>query len=161
MAYLLDANVFISAKNSHYGFDLCPGFWDWLEQANEAGQIFSVEAVYNEILVGDDDLAEWARDHRAMFLPLTPDELPLVAQVNRWANDSGDYDPAAKAQFAAAADSFLIAHALAGSHTVVTHERVRDARKRIPIPNAATANGVEFMDPFLMLRSEGARFVLL
>ena len=30
MAYLLDANVFISAKNLHYGFDFCPAFWDWL-----------------------------------------------------------------------------------------------------------------------------------
>ena len=27
MAYLLDANVLISAKNLHYGFDFCPGFW--------------------------------------------------------------------------------------------------------------------------------------
>jgi hypothetical protein len=30
MAYLLDANVFISAKNLHYGLDFCPAFWDWL-----------------------------------------------------------------------------------------------------------------------------------
>lgn len=30
MAYLLDADAFIRAKNLHYGFDLCPGFWDWL-----------------------------------------------------------------------------------------------------------------------------------
>ena len=26
MAYLLDANVFISAENLHYGFDFCPAF---------------------------------------------------------------------------------------------------------------------------------------
>ncbi len=25
MAYLLDANVFIQAKNLHYGLDFCPG----------------------------------------------------------------------------------------------------------------------------------------
>ena len=30
MAYLLDANVFIAAKNLHYGLDFCPAFWDWL-----------------------------------------------------------------------------------------------------------------------------------
>ena len=29
MAYLLDANVFIQAKNLHYGLDFCPAFWDW------------------------------------------------------------------------------------------------------------------------------------
>lgn len=31
--YLLDANVFIEAKNRYYGFDLAPGFWDWLDAA--------------------------------------------------------------------------------------------------------------------------------
>lgn len=31
MAYLLDANVFIQAKNLQYGFDFCPAFWDWLD----------------------------------------------------------------------------------------------------------------------------------
>jgi hypothetical protein len=24
------ANVFIQAKNLHYGLDFCPAFWDWL-----------------------------------------------------------------------------------------------------------------------------------
>lgn len=29
--FLLDANVFIEAKNRYYGFDICPGFWRWLD----------------------------------------------------------------------------------------------------------------------------------
>lgn len=36
MTYLLDANIFIQAKNLHYGFDFCPAFWDWLEHENAA-----------------------------------------------------------------------------------------------------------------------------
>ena len=36
--YLLDANVFIQAKNLHYGFDFCPAFWDWLVEQNRAGK---------------------------------------------------------------------------------------------------------------------------
>jgi len=27
MDYLVDTNVFIQAKNLHYGFDFCPAFW--------------------------------------------------------------------------------------------------------------------------------------
>jgi hypothetical protein len=42
MAYLLDANVFISAKNLHYGLDFCPAFWQWLDDRNLAGTVFSV-----------------------------------------------------------------------------------------------------------------------
>lgn len=133
MAYLLDANVFIAAKNNHYGFEFCPAFWDWLDAA---------------------------RARRAFFLRLTANDLRAVAEVNRWANDSPDYDPAAKAEFADAADSFLIAQARAGAHTVVTHERISDGRKRIKIPNAAAAHGVAWCTPFHMLRLERARFVL-
>ena len=58
MAYLLDANVFIQAKNLHYGFDFCPAFWDWLIRQNQAGEVFSIEKVGSELLAGDDELAE-------------------------------------------------------------------------------------------------------
>ena len=160
MTYLLDADVFIRAKNQHYGFEFCPAFWKWLEQANAESMLFSTEAVYRELAPSGDDLAKWVQVHQKMFLTLTADELPAVAAMNRWANDSRDYNAAAKAEFASAADSFLIAHALAGDHTVVTHERISDGRSRIKIPNAALANGVKVMDPFSMLRTEQVRFVL-
>lgn len=160
MAYLLDANVFITAKNNHYGFDFCRAFWDWLDHAHEAGIVFSVERVYDELIERDDDLSAWCRDRKALFMPFGSDDVRSVAAVNRWANDSSDYDPAAKAEFADAADSFLVAKAFAGGHTLVTHERISDGRKRIKIPNAAAAHGVPCCTPFHMLRVERARFVL-
>ena len=49
LAYLLDANVFIQAKNLHYGFDFCPAFWDWLIRQNLNGQLYRVE--YKELVV--------------------------------------------------------------------------------------------------------------
>jgi len=49
---------------------------------------------------------------------------------------------------------------VAGNHTVVTHEVISDGRRRIKIPNAAISNGVTHVNPFQMLRTEGARFVL-
>ena len=52
MAYLLDANVFIQAKNLHYGLDFCPAFWDWLIEANGANTVFSIEKVGDEIEAG-------------------------------------------------------------------------------------------------------------
>ncbi len=38
MSYLLDSDVFIQAKNLHYGLDFCPAFWDWLIASNAAGR---------------------------------------------------------------------------------------------------------------------------
>ncbi len=39
MAYLLDANVFMTAKNLHYGFDFCPAFWEWIVREHQAGNV--------------------------------------------------------------------------------------------------------------------------
>ena len=41
MAYLLDANVFISAHRLYYGMNLCPGFWDALTALHDAGSPYS------------------------------------------------------------------------------------------------------------------------
>jgi len=49
MAYILDADVFIRAKNLHYGLDFCPAFWEWLSMKNAAGQLFSIEKVGDEV----------------------------------------------------------------------------------------------------------------
>lgn len=64
MAYLLDANVFIQAKNLHYGFDFCPAFWDWLDAANGTHSVGSIEKVGDELLAGADELAQWAQPAR-------------------------------------------------------------------------------------------------
>lgn len=59
MSYLLDANVFIQAKNLHYGFDFCPAFWEWLLQNNAEGRVFSIDKVADEIAAGTDELSDW------------------------------------------------------------------------------------------------------
>jgi len=160
MAYVLDANVFIQAKNLHYGFDFCPGFWDWLERANDDGRVFSIERVADEITAGDDGLAEWVADRPAGFF-LSPDAavVPSLHAVSEWANGAG-YEPAALATFLQVADFYLVAQALAHSHTVVTHEVASHSTKRIKIPDACIAVGVRHMTPYEMLRVEQARFVL-
>lgn len=57
MSYLLDSDVFIQAKNLHYGLDFCPAFWDWLIDANAKKLVFSTEKVGDEIEAGADELA--------------------------------------------------------------------------------------------------------
>jgi len=52
MTYLLDANVFIQAKNLQYGFDFCPASWDWLDGQAAADQVGSIEKVLDELKAG-------------------------------------------------------------------------------------------------------------
>jgi len=160
MAYLLDANVFIQAKNLHYGFDFCPAFWDWLLAENRAGLVFSIEKVGDELRSGADELAGWAATQGARFF-LTPDAamLPSLGTVSAWVNGQG-YEAAAVNTFLQVADYFLIAHALAHSHTVVTHEVAAESVRTVKIPNACIGLGIKCVTPFEMLRIERARFVL-
>jgi hypothetical protein len=159
VSYLLDSNIFIQAKNLHYGFDFCPAFWDWLVERNAAGQVFSVEKVFDEIRAGKDDLATWAEDRPDFFL--NPDEkvVPSLQVVSNWAA-SADYDPAAVSTFLQVADYYLVSHAHAHGLTVVTHEIPANSVMKIKIPNACIGLGVRCINPYEMLRVEQARFVL-
>ncbi len=160
MAYLLDADVFIQAKNLHYSFDFCPAFWDWLDAANAKHTAFSVEKVHDELLAGDDQLSVWARDRgTAFFLPPDSAILPSLAALSGWASGAS-YDPAAVNTFLQVADYYLIAYAHAHGLIVVSHEVAADSRKKIKIPNACIAVGVKVMSPYEMLRIEKAQFVL-
>jgi hypothetical protein len=160
MAYLLDANVFITAKNLHYGLDFCPAFWDWLIQKNREGSVFSIEQVEGEVLAVEDELADWAKSLGSdFFRKSTPEMLPSLGAVSRWATGHG-YDPTAVTTFLQAADYFLIAQAHAGGHTVVSLETISDSKKKIKIPNVCVGMSINFMSPYKMLRLERARFVL-
>lgn len=160
MAYLLDANVFIQAKNLHYGLDFCPAFWEWLIANNATGRVFSIQKVGDEIAAGGDDLSDWAANRGDGFF-LKPDAalLPVLGIVSTWANGQ-NYEPAAVNTFLQVADYYLVAHALAHGHTVVTHEIASASTKRIKIPNACIGLNLKFMTPYEMLRLERARFIL-
>lgn len=160
MVYLLDANVFMQAKNLHYGFDFCPAFWDWLIDRNAAGRVFSIEKVGDEINAGDDELSEWAEQRGpGFFLPPDASVAAQFSNVSAWAT-SQQFEPAAFNTFLQVADYYLVAHALAQGMAVVTHEIAANTRKRMKIPNACIGPGVRCFTPYEMLRREKARFVL-
>ena len=160
MAYLLDANVFIQAKNLHYGLDFCPAFWEWLITCNRAGTVFSIEKVGDELAAGVDELSTWAAPLGSGFF-LRPDAtvLPALANVSTWVTGQS-YEAAAVSTFLAVADYYLVSHASANGHTIVTHEVAAASRKRIKIPNVCIGLRIKCVTPFEMLRQERARFVL-
>lgn len=160
MAYLLDSDVLIRAKNLYYGFDFCPAFWEWLVMAGAKGRVFSVEKVGDELEAGDDELSAWAATRGGdFFLRQTPDTMSAVDSIRDWVKDYG-YEHAAIETFLQIADSYLVAHALAYGHIVVTHEKASDSKRRIKTPDVCGGVGVKIATPFEMLRREGARFVL-
>lgn len=122
--------------------------------------MFSIEKVGDEIAAGADTLAQWAEARGAGFF-VAPDGpvLPALSAVSSWAT-AQSYEPAAVNTFLQVADFYLVAHALAHGHTVVTHEVAQASAKKVKIPNVCIGLGVKCMTPYEMLRVERARFVL-
>ncbi|WP_281872096.1 DUF4411 family protein [Brachybacterium paraconglomeratum] len=83
--HLVDANVLIEAKNRYYAFDIAPGFWAWLEQGHRTGKLISIDAVRDELVQGDDELAEWARGRRDFFLPIDQLTVQRFRPLSDWA----------------------------------------------------------------------------
>ncbi|MCW7458566.1 DUF4411 family protein [Leptospira bandrabouensis] len=160
MTYLLDANVFIQAKNLHYGLDFCPAFWNWILEKNLAGMVFSIDKVADEIEAGADELTEWAESEaKGIFHPTDSPVISQLGLVSNWVK-SQDFESSAVNTFFQVADYYLIGHALARNSVIVTHEVPSNSRKNIKIPNVCAGLGISFLNPFEMLRRERANFVL-
>jgi len=143
--YWLDSNVFIEAKNGYYGFEIAPGFWEALDEHAAHGRVGSSIVVHDELVAGDDELAQWARERTDSFV--MPDQ-----NVQDLFNDVADYvrktynDPFA-ADFLSKADPWVIAHALSEGNTVVTQEVLagKDSRK-VKIPNVCREFNVRYIN---------------
>jgi hypothetical protein len=105
-------------------------------------------------------LADWAKDRGGeFFLRPIAEIVPAFGKVSAWVTSQG-YDAAAVSTFSQIADYYLVAHALAGGYTIVTHEVPAATVKKVKIPNACIGLGIKHMTPFEMLRREKVRFVL-
>ena len=47
--------------------DIAPGLWGWLDQAHRETIAFSIDAAPKELLLGNDDLAQWANTVATFF----------------------------------------------------------------------------------------------
>lgn len=159
--YLIDTNVLIEAKNRYYAFDIAPGFWAWLDRAHEAGLACSIDAVRDELIAGNDELARWARNHADFFRSIDQVTTQQFSDLTAWAT-SRSYTPAAIANFTGNnADYLLVSYARAHSHVVVTHELPQpNSTARVLLPDACVAMGVSYANTFDMLRQTSAQLDL-
>jgi len=125
------------------------------------GRIYSIDRVKQELERGKDELATWATSQFNDAFASTDEEdvIGSYSEVISWVQAQEQFLDAAKADFAAIADGWLVAYAKAKGYIVVTHELpATDARSKVPIPNVCEALGVRYVDTFTMLRELGVRF---
>ena len=160
-AYLLDANIFMTAWRDHYPPDLCPGFWQCLEHHSRNGRLLSIDRVRDEI-INPPDLVEWVRQVSGdMFAssrePVVND---VYSEIQQWVNDNAQFSPAAKDEFARVADGWFAAYAKVHEAVLVTNEVFHaDARRRVPLPNICKQfDTLPPINTLQMLRELGVRF---
>ena len=160
--FLLDSNIFIEAKNRHYGFDFCPAFWDFLDKEINKTTILTIKEVYNELSHGDDDLANWIKERKdsSFFIPFddeeTQKEFVKIAQyvINNFPQEQAN-------KFLDVADPWLIAKAKVLGAIIVTQEVLAPSNtQKVKIPNICVHFGVNYNNPFNMLRNLGAKFIV-
>jgi hypothetical protein len=162
--YVVDADVFITAKNSYYAFDICPGFWKGLIRRHLDGRVLSIDRVRSELLQGreTEDLVQWVkRDPPASFFHGV-DEGSIASKYTEimvWAQRSTRFVDAARAKFATGADGWLVAFAAVQGAIVVTNEQpAPDSKRDIKLPDVCQQFGVTYCNAFSMLRDLKAHF---
>ena len=156
--YLIDADVFIAAKNRYYAFDICPGFWKSLIHHGDRELISSIDKVRNELLAGNktEDLVQWVTNDLAASFFLDTNikhVIDIYSEIMQWVEYHPRYYDSAKAKFATEADGWLVAYASGSNAIVVTNERPHpESKSRIPLPEVCNQFNVEYRDTFSMLR---------
>lgn len=161
MKYLLDSNTYIQAKNFYYGMDICPAYWDWLDQQFELGTVASVDMIGKELKDGNDELAEWVKARPQHFIQNDDEDTQIVFVEIALAVSVGDYNAGNRDNFLAKADPWIIAKAKTTGATVVTHEALLAPNtKKVKVPNICQQFNVPCLNTFQFLRELNARFVL-
>ena len=156
--YLVDSDVFITAKNLYYPFDICPGFWKSLLHHHRAGRVYSIDRVRSELLAGrkTEDLVQWVRNEvpNGFFVPVdTADVTAAYMEIMMWVQRH------AKAKFATGADGWLVAYAQVRGATVVTNEQsAPESRKEVKLPDLCAQFEVGHDNTFAMLRALNVQF---
>lgn len=162
--YVIDSDVLITAKNSYYAFDLCPGFWKSLLDKHQSGLVHSLDRNRMELQQGrdDDDLVQWVNDSVPADFFLSTRQTDVAAAytaVMLWAQRNAQYFDNAKAKFATGADGWLVAYARLHGSVVVTLEESRpESRNQIKLPDVCIQFGVPYENVFTMLRALQVQF---
>ena len=162
--YLVDSDVFITAKNLYYAFGLCPGSGRaFCTTTGRAGSSASTGFAANSSRAArQEDLVRWVKGEvpREFFLPVDADAVvSAYTEIMMWVQRHGRYFDHAKAKFATGADGWLVACAWVQGAAVVTNEReAPESRREIKLPDVCEEFGVEHPNVFEMLRALDVQF---
>ncbi|MQA73783.1 MAG: DUF4411 family protein [Solirubrobacterales bacterium] len=151
-AYTFDTSAFLQCWARFYPRDVFPGLWERLEGMLDRGEIVCPDEVLNELGKQEDDLYNWLKTKKGVFLEL--DE-PIQDAASEVLSDH----PFIAKEFARRthADPFVIAVAKVHGLAVVTQED-RGTTNKPRIPFVCDDLGIPCIDVIGFIREVGWRF---
>lgn len=169
MAYILDSNTMITAKNFCYAYDILPSFWNILLLEFSKGTVKIIDAVESEIMQGNDELSEWLSDNicgkssedgEAYILPAKNSQAIVNCYQTIASNvvSNQQFKEVSKQSFLSGADPWIIATAKTHGHVVVTFEGMPPANTtKVKIPAICRQMGVTCENLYEMMRKLNIR----
>lgn len=153
MIYSVDTSVFIRGWYQFYPPDLFPGVWRYFDSHIANGSLIATTEVLNELEKQRDDLLEWCKARKDVFVDIDHETQLAVADI--MAKHARLVDTR---EAVSPADAWVIALAQTKGATVVTEETHSNSAKRIRIPDVCGAMNIPCMNTIEMMRELGWKF---
>lgn len=152
--YCIDTCALIDLWRRYYPPDVFETLWQDVEKLVLDRKLVAPEQVYEEIKKQDDELQDWAKEHKMMFESLTKDQLTTVRKI------LGEYPELVdEEKTSEEADPFLIAQAKCRDWTVITSEQSSSHPNSPPkIPDVCEDFDIECYDLIQFFREEGWQY---
>lgn len=150
--YVFDSNIFINLQRRH-PIDIFPSVWDKINELMSEGIIISSQEVYEEIMIGEDDLKEWVKSRKKYFFPSSEaiqQEVRIILLSHRGLVEGGNKKNSA--------DPFVIALAKLYECKVVTEEVPTKQENAPKIPDVCDAYQIECVNFVGFAREEKLAF---
>ena len=150
--YVFDSNIFINLQRRQ-PIDIFPSLWTKIGELMDNGTIISSQEVFDELMIGGDDLGKWAQArHKSFFLsdiPIQQDVRDILLKFR------GLVEGGKKKN---SADPFVIALAKQKNCKVVTEEVPTHNMNSPKIPDVCSAYQIECIDFISFAREEKFTF---
>lgn len=160
LKYCLDSNVLIQAWQKYYSPEICPEYWDLLNEFGKDDKLFIPATVHEEITRTDDDLSAWLNTSSIPVREITENVTKCINRI--YAANPNHKFLVDNVKGRSLADPWVIAHAIDENAIVVTkEEKITAANKKknkIRIPDVCDNMKVTWMNDFQLIRELGIKF---
>jgi predicted nuclease of predicted toxin-antitoxin system len=156
--YCIDANILIQAWQKYYSPDICPSYWEILNDLGQRGIIFIPESVYEEIKKGEDNLFLWLKNSKIPIRKIDESVTKCLKDIYK-SNPDHKYLVSSNGKHSVA-DPWVIAHAINEKAIVVTKE-IKDfiiKPTKIKIPHVCDNMKVKWIDDFDFINELNIKF---